>query len=113
MPDNDLKPTEPDLDNLKQKYNTDNENELRRLRDNELNSLLNKKEPIVASEFDTPTQVPHFDRNLKPKANDVNNYNLRTIVIPSDLTSKFLDVSLANTNRNIETCGFLAGQLVR
>ena len=107
-----MKPTEADLDSLKQKYNIDNENELSRLRDNELNSLLNKKESIIASEFDTPNQVPHFDRNLKPKSNDINNYNLRTIVIPSDLTKKFLDVSLANTNRNIETCGFLAGQLV-
>lgn len=57
-----------------------------------------------------PDNKPTIDRNLKPKIE--NSYNFRTIIIPKDLTSKFLDLAFANTSRNIETCGILAGKLV-
>jgi hypothetical protein len=56
---------------------------------------------------------PVVNRALKPKSStDQNSYNLRTIVIPNDLTRRFLDVAEANTKRNVETCGILAGKLV-
>ena len=61
----------------------------------------------------TGAAVPVVDRGLKPKNNnEVNNYNLRSVYVPSDLTDKFLEAAWANTDKNIETCGFLAGKLV-
>ncbi len=61
----------------------------------------------------TAKDKPVVNRALKPKSsNEQNSYNLRTIVIPYDLTRKFLDVAEANTKRNVETCGILAGKLV-
>ncbi len=38
---------------------------------------------------------------------------LRTVKIPLDLESQFLQYAQANTNRDIETCGVLGGNTVR
>ena len=38
---------------------------------------------------------------------------MREVVIPSMLMSRFLDLAQTNTNRNVETCGILAGSLER
>ncbi len=54
---------------------------------------------------------PRVDRSTKPSDNKGNNYNLRTIYMPSDLSERFLDRAKTNTNKNIETCGILAGRL--
>lgn len=44
---------------------------------------------------------------------DVSNpYNLRQIIIPGNLTKRFLEQAQSNTLNNIETCGILAGKLV-
>ncbi|CAK8672732.1 unnamed protein product [Clavelina lepadiformis] len=40
-----------------------------------------------------------------------NKYGLRTIVSPSELSSKFMKCAEANTCKNIETCGVLFGKL--
>lgn len=98
-----------ELEALKSKYNLENEQELRLLQEKELNSLKN------ATNDDPPpartVSPPLVDRNLKPKTAG-NIYNFRTINVPSDLAQKFLDLAQANTSRNIETCGILAGKLV-
>jgi STAM-binding protein len=38
---------------------------------------------------------------------------LRTVNIPMELMRKFIDVASPNTRLNRETCGILAGRLVR
>ena len=58
---------------------------------------------------------PVIDRSLKPpldkRASDF--YNFRQISIPMDLINVFLSCAQANTDRNVETCGILAGKLVK
>jgi len=39
-------------------------------------------------------------------------YNLRKIIVPSNLTKRFLEKAQSNTFKNVETCGILAGKLV-
>lgn len=41
-----------------------------------------------------------------------NSYNLRQVVVPGNLTKRFLDQAQSNTFKNLETCGILAGKLV-
>jgi STAM-binding protein len=116
-----------DLNDLKHKYDLENEAELKQLQEKELNALMNSmkldddeyKNKLNRDASDDESHVlrggqkPIVDRSLKPKnASDQNSYNLRTIMVPYDLTKKFLDVAEANTKRNIETCGILAGKLV-
>ena len=38
---------------------------------------------------------------------------LRQVVIPTELISKFLNLASTNTRKNLETCGILAGRLVK
>lgn len=104
--------TQGEYERLKQKYNTDNENELRLLQEKELDSLANRSKPENEQKSDISAGgAPVIDRQLKPKMNDANNYNLRSAFIPKDLVEKFLGIAMKNTNNNIETCGFLAGRL--
>ena len=37
----------------------------------------------------------------------------RPVLVPSDTVSRFKTIASTNTRRNIETCGILAGKLVR
>lgn len=57
---------------------------------------------------------PTVDRSTKPilYKNQQNPYNLRQIIVPSNLTARFLEYALSNTYNNLETCGILAGKLV-
>lgn len=57
-----------------------------------------------------PGNKPSFDRATKPSLSFVDG-GLRTVRIPEDTMQKFLDVSKANTLKNVETCGILAGSL--
>lgn len=108
-----------ELEALKRKYNLENENELRLLQERELNALniSQNNQAIDSTEADLqpdnvkPPNAPAVNRSLKPKSLG-NSYNLRTLIVPSDLHRKFLDLAQANTLRNIETCGILAGRLV-
>jgi len=54
---------------------------------------------------------PKFDRNLKPSTTSVFENELRTVVIPNNTMSNFLELSKNNTLNSIETCGILAGKL--
>lgn len=105
--------TPEEFELLKKKYNTDNENELRLLRERELEALENRSKS-ESDNKDIPIDniAPLVDRKLKPKSsNDLNNFNLRNVYVPHDLNEQFLKIAQENTNKNIETCGFLAGKL--
>ncbi|KAM4030509.1 LOW QUALITY PROTEIN: AMSH-like protease [Anomaloglossus baeobatrachus] len=61
-------------------------------------------------------QSPPISRALKPAAtlSAVQNEiveGLRIVVLPKDLSQKFLHLAEANTSRGIETCGILCGKL--
>ena len=110
------------MTDFKKKYYVENENELNKFKELEKSSILDSKKKAEENQEEKckPAAAgailkPEFDRKLKPtQANGSrkNNYNLRTVYIPCDLISKFLDLSESNTKRNIETCGILAGKLV-
>jgi len=90
----------------------------------------NNNPPPAATQ--TPS-LPTFDRSLKPQSSSTstvntpnvvgassiasslikssNKYGLRTVVCPSDLPLKFMEVVKDNTQRNMETCGILFGKL--
>lgn len=68
------------------------------------------------------TSIPHIDRSSKPKLPETtsaaattvplsNKYGLRTVVSPHDLPQQFMVTVKVNTDRNIETCGVLFGNL--
>lgn len=62
--------------------------------------------------------APQFDRSSKPdyrdySSNSVVKGGLRTVVVPSKVMTHFLNLAMKNTLSNIETCGILAGKLVR
>ncbi|XP_001947218.2 STAM-binding protein isoform X2 [Acyrthosiphon pisum] len=56
---------------------------------------------------------PIVDRSTKPmlNKNTSNPYNLRQIIVPGNLTRRFLEQAQRNTSNNLETCGILAGKL--
>ncbi|XP_066939836.1 STAM-binding protein-like isoform X2 [Macrobrachium rosenbergii] len=60
--------------------------------------------------------IPAVDRSNKPTSLlsatvGVKSGGLREVVVPVELMSKFMNLAQANTLRNIETCGVLAGRL--
>ena len=55
-----------------------------------------------------PSQAPEFDRAVKPA---VKSGGLRTVVLPGDLTDKFLSIARTNSGRGLETLGTLGGSL--
>uniref|UniRef100_A0A1A9WN38 MPN domain-containing protein n=1 Tax=Glossina brevipalpis TaxID=37001 RepID=A0A1A9WN38_9MUSC len=57
---------------------------------------------------------PSFDRSQKPQYDRSDSLlagSLRTILIPQDTMDVFLHLAQRNTDKNIETCGILAGRL--
>ncbi len=96
------------LENLKLQILNENESQLEELKQKELDSI-NKQQKSERS----PSARPLVDRSLKPNSEKRGSfYNFRNISIPSDLTRVFLSCAETNTNRNVETCGILAGNLV-
>lgn len=55
---------------------------------------------------------PTIDRSLKPSDSLIEG-NLRTVVVPADTMTRFLGLASRNTSNNVETCGILAGSMVR
>ncbi len=105
-----LKNSEMIEEEAKKKIYASNEEELRILREKELSSVRDQQNSSSAKVV--TGDVPLVDRRLKPQASDgKNNYNLRSVYMPDDLVTKFMEAAQANTNKNIETCGFLAGKL--
>ncbi len=105
--------TPEEYEDMKKKYNTENEKELRLLQEKELELLADKNKQTPSHGIGGAIQPPLVNRKLKPKSsNDINNYNLRTVYVPRDLNEKFLEAVQDNTRNNVETCGFLTGKLV-
>ncbi|KAK7069038.1 AMSH-like protease [Halocaridina rubra] len=62
--------------------------------------------------------IPYVDRSSKPTSLlsatiGTKSGGLREVVVPEELMSKFMALALANTQRNVETCGVLAGKLAQ
>lgn len=88
----------------------------------EVLSINDHNQPISVA--NAATTSPTFDRKTKPtidrttKPTSLLSFHekeepLRSVVIPHGLVDKFLVVAKENTNRNIETCGILAGKLAQ
>lgn len=56
------------------------------------------------------TKPPGYDRTIKP-SNSFMEGGLRRMHVPDDTMRKFLELARSNTDRNVETCGILAGKL--
>ncbi|XP_076035818.1 STAM-binding protein-like A isoform X3 [Oratosquilla oratoria] len=61
--------------------------------------------------------APHIDRNTKPlsllSTVGGSKSGLRSVVVPVELMNKFMTLAHSNTQRNIETCGILAGKVAQ
>lgn len=97
---------------IKSKFFSQNEQELNELVEKERTAVSIEAGHIYNQPFGPQSSQnrPAIDRSLKPDA-QTNKYNFRTIILPSDTTKKFLEIAQANTSRDIETCGILAGKL--
>lgn len=80
----------------------------------------NRRPEIPSRDLKPP--APEINRANKPILGDHQEWNtntklksigMREVVIPSMVMSRFLDLAQSNTNRNVETCGILAGSLER
>ncbi|BFZ02684.1 hypothetical protein BsWGS_05724 [Bradybaena similaris] len=81
------------------------------------------KKKLVISDINVPPiqpQVPVIDRRKKPfldhhmslgEFGDMKAGQLRTVIVPSSLMSKFLSAAAGNTSREAETMGILCGKL--
>ncbi|XP_011307550.1 STAM-binding protein-like A [Fopius arisanus] len=67
----------------------------------------------VAPSTADDTNLPVFDRSLKPSTYPSPKSGLRQMSMPSRMMTEFLKLSRGNTANNKETCGILAGSLVR
>jgi STAM-binding protein len=109
-----------DLNALKAKYISENQEELEAMKleawRNE-NARSAQLPPSSAPSAPPPGSAsaqgrPTIDRSLKPSSNaPANTHNLRVVSLPSETSRKFLDLAELNTQRNVETCGILAGHL--
>ncbi|KAK3706859.1 hypothetical protein LTR37_012538 [Vermiconidia calcicola] len=59
-----------------------------------------------------PQQTPPSKYTFKPAASTEAGTPLRTVLLPPDLRSAFLNLAHHNTSRNLETCGILCGTLI-
>lgn len=91
------------------------------------------QEPTKVAPPPIPGKLPHFesselisrslsatasqelnakDYTFKPTAYLENGTPLRTVFLPPDLRTRFLNVAAPNTRNNLETCGILCGTLI-
>ncbi|KAF6208173.1 hypothetical protein GE061_016624, partial [Apolygus lucorum] len=81
---------------------------------NEALDLESRTAPVKPQHLSVAT--PSVNRNTKP-ANllsptvNLPHSKLRTVVVPGNLIKQFTSLAQRNTDRNVETCGILAGQL--
>ncbi|XP_064618537.1 STAM-binding protein-like A isoform X2 [Lineus longissimus] len=67
------------------------------------------------------TGRPSIDRSKKPSLDHFtsvgqqgsNKYGFKDVIVPANLMVKFVNLARPNTERNVETCGILAGKLSR
>ncbi|OCL01687.1 hypothetical protein AOQ84DRAFT_401672 [Glonium stellatum] len=70
-------------------------------------------DPIPRSQSTTPSQELNAgDYTFKPTAYLENGTPLRTVFLPPELRTQFLNVAAPNTRNNLETCGILCGTLI-
>ncbi|XP_063969072.1 STAM-binding protein-like [Lytechinus pictus] len=76
-------------------------------------------QPTAPRPMPTVDRSLKIDRTTKPAqmlgiaSSTSNLHGLRDLFIPSDTMERFLALALHNTQRNLETCGILAGKLAR
>ncbi|CAI6346711.1 unnamed protein product [Macrosiphum euphorbiae] len=77
------------------------------------NTLTSNMPTYSNSKIQFNQHKPIVDRSTKPmlNKNTSNPYNLRQIIVPGNLTRRFLEQAQRNTSNNLETCGILAGKL--
>ncbi|XP_063237206.1 STAM-binding protein-like [Bacillus rossius redtenbacheri] len=73
--------------------------------------MLDTDKPAPALPSPSLSSVPSFDRSMKPM--NLLTPTLRNVIVPSQLIEKFKNLAQRNTEKNIETCGILAGKLGR
>ena len=64
--------------------------------------------PAPAPSASSSSSAPAFDRAAKPAVTCV---GLRSVVMPGDLTDRFLAIASSNSQRGVETLGTLGGSL--
>ena len=64
--------------------------------------------PSSAPSASSASSPPAFDRSAKPAESSG---GLRSVVIPADLTDRFLAIARSNSDRGVETLGTLGGSL--
>lgn len=78
---------------------------------NRVNGLVSAKRVCVFV-----NSIPGVDRSTKPNSllspTSSMRLGLRTVVVPHILHAKFILLAQKSTERNVETCGILAGRLV-
>ncbi|KAK7869958.1 hypothetical protein R5R35_013732 [Gryllus longicercus] len=74
-----------------------------------------KKPTSLDIMLNLPRNQPSIDRSTKPASllspSIQGKVGLRTVIVPSRLMGRFMHLALGNTEKNIETCGILAGKL--
>lgn len=73
--------------------------------------LIPEKIPPAGADS-TPSDLNPSSYTFKPSAYLENGSPLRTVFLPANLRTRFLQFAAANTQRNLETCGILCGTLV-
>lgn len=62
------------------------------------------------------SKPPAFDRKQKPEYTRTDSLlagSLRTVIVPQNTMEVFLKYAQSNTDKNVETCGILAGRLAQ
>lgn len=73
-----------------------------------LTPIVHPQPPLPAKvKLPTPAKIPEFRSTCATEGGAP----LRTVFLPESLRSRFLQIALPNTNRNLETCGMLCGKL--
>lgn len=67
---------------------------------------------VLEEQTDTSRDLEPSSFTFKPSAYLENGTPLRTVFLPPDLRSRFLELAASNTRRNLETCGILCGTLI-
>ena len=70
--------------------------------------VVNRNSKPTSVPSSSSTSAPTFDRSAKPAESGG---GLRSVVMPGDLTDKFLAIARSNSERGVETLGTLGGSL--
>lgn len=65
-----------------------------------------------SGDLEVPNSLNSRDYSFKTTSTTESGAPLRTVFINPNLRARFLTIALANTERNLETCGILCGELI-